>query len=136
MKALFEPHLLLTGKVMDLELKRQNVVMSNLANIKTPHYKPLDLEWEEELQAALGRDAKGKLTLTSEQHMPSEFNAKTFDTEFSHAFQPHEVKGDDSVDLDKEMSKLAKNQLMYSALSTVLRKNFEGLKQIITDGGK
>ena len=60
MKGLFSNHIQLTGKVLDLRMKRQNVVMSNMANIDTPKYKPLEIEWEGELQAALGLDARGK----------------------------------------------------------------------------
>ena len=46
MKGLFETHLNLVGRVMDMQLQRQNVVMSNVANVKTPGYKPLELEFE------------------------------------------------------------------------------------------
>lgn len=136
MKALFDSNVALTGRVLDLRTERQNVVMSNLANIKTPQYKPLDLKWEEDLQAALGRDAKGKLTATQEQHLPAVFNAKTFNGDWTKAFRPHMVKGDDSVDLDKEMAKMAKNSMMYNALVTVVKTQFEGLKTAIMDGAK
>jgi flagellar basal-body rod protein FlgB len=136
MKSLFDANIALTGRVLDLRSERQNVVMSNLANIKTPGYKALELKWEDELQAALGRDAKGKLSTTSEQHLPAVFNAKTFNGEGLHAFQPHTVKGMDSVDLDKEMAKMSKNTLMYNALVTVVKSNFEGLKTVITEGSK
>ncbi len=136
MKGLFSSHIQLVGKVMDMQLQRQNVVMSNLANISTPNYKALNLEWEQELQAALGLDARGKMTQTNQQHLPSVFKADTFGPEFEKAFRPHIVKGDDSVDLDKEMAKLSKNTLMYNAMSTIIKRNFEGLSKIIADGGK
>lgn len=136
MKSLFDSNVALTGRVLDLRSERQNVVMSNLANIKTPGYKTLELKWEDELQAALGRDAKGKLSSTNEQHMPSVFNAKTFSGDATHTFQPHTVKGMDSVDLDKEMAKMSKNTLMYNALVTVVKSNFEGLKTVIQEGSK
>ena len=88
MKGLFSPHIELTGKVMDMQLERQNVVMANLANIKTPGYKALDIEWEQQLQAALGNDARGKMTRTEQGHMPAVFSADSFGSEWTKAFQP------------------------------------------------
>ena len=44
------------------------------------------------------------------------------------------VKGEDSVDLDKEMAKLSKNTLMYNALTTIIKKNFEGMTKVISEG--
>ena len=46
------------------------------------------------------------------------------------------MHGEDRVDLDKEMATMAKTNLHYSALTTVIRSKFEGLKQIITEGQK
>jgi len=136
MKSLFPLHLQLSSKVLDMHLERQNLVMSNLANIKTPGYKPLDMEWEGQLQAALGRDARGKMATTEKGHMPAVFSPDTFGPEWHKAFRPHVVAGDDSVDMDKEMAKMSKNVLMYKSLATVIQGNFEGLKKIISEGGR
>jgi flagellar basal-body rod protein FlgB len=136
MKSLFEPHVNLVGKVMDMQLKRQNVVMSNLANVRTPGYKPRVLEFEQELQSALGLDARGKLSHTSSGHIPSTFDAETFGPEWDKKFIPREVHGEDRVDLDKEMALMAKTSLNYNALTTVIKSNFDGVRQMITEGSK
>lgn len=136
MKSLFEGHILLTGKVLDMRLARQNVVMSNLANITTPKYKARRLEFEQDLQSALNRDARGKMTRTEGGHMPSVFDAETFGPDLIKGFKHRVIHGEDNVDLDKEMAVMAKNTLMYNALSTVLKKNFEGLNTVISEGAK
>lgn len=136
MKSLFESHVLLTAKVLDMRLQRQNIVMSNLANIETPHYQPRKLDFENDLQAALNLDAKGKMSRTSTGHMPSVFNPEGFGPEWEKTFKPRVVWGEDNVDLDKEMATMAKNTMMYNALTTVLKKNFDGLHTIITEGQK
>ena len=136
MKSLFEPHLNLTGKVMNMQLQRQNVVMSNIANVKTPGYKPQRLEFEDRLQAALMLDSKGKLSRTDEKHFPGGFDAKTFGANWDEDFKPRTILGEDRVDLDKEMALMAKTSLNYSALTTVMRSTFEGIKNIITEGAK
>ncbi len=136
MKSLFGTHIQVTAKVMDMQLQRQNVVSSNLANIKTPGYRARSVQFEDELQAALGLDAKGKLTLTNDKHMPMAFSPDGFSAEWEKAFKPRIIHGEDRVNLDKEMATMAKTNLHYSALSQVIRSNFEGLKSIITEGQK
>lgn len=136
MKSLYTPTLNLVGKVMDLHLKRQNVVMSNIANVRTPNYKRRVLEFEGELQSALDLDARGRLSRTNEGHKPSAFDPHTFDAEWDKKFVPRQAHGEDRVDLDKEMALMAKTSLQYNALSTVIRGNFEGIKNIITEGAK
>jgi flagellar basal-body rod protein FlgB len=136
MKSLFDSDIGLVGKVLDMQLQRQNVVTSNMANIKTPGYRARKLMFEDELQGALGLDARGKMSRTDQNHMPVVFDPDGFGPEWKKAFKPRIVHGEDRVDLDKEMATMAKTNLHYSALTTVIRSKFEGLKQIITEGQK
>ncbi len=136
MKSLIEPHVNLVGKVMDMQLQRQNVVMSNIANVKTPGYKPRVLEFEDDLQAALNLDSKGKLSRTNAGHIPGGFDANTFNASWDQELKPRIVHGEDRVNLDKEMATMAKTSLHYNALTTVMKSSFDGLKQIISEGGK
>ena len=134
MKGLFSTQIQLVGRVMDMQLQRQNVISSNLANINTPKYKPRELEFEGELQKALGLDMQGNVSRTAQAHIPTSFNPETFNADWHKQFKPKEVHGEDRVNLDKEMTKLAKNQLHYTALSQVITRNFEGIKNIIQEG--
>lgn len=136
MKSLFDADIGLVGKVMDMQLQRQNVVAGNMANIKTPGYKARTLSFEDELQTALGLDAKGKVSRTNSRHMPAAFSPEGFGAEWHKAFKPRIIHGEDRVDLDKEMAVMAKTNLHYSALTTIIRSKFEGLKQIIAEGQK
>lgn len=136
MKSLIEPHLNLVGKVMNMQLQRQNIVMSNIANVKTPGYKPRVLEFEDDLQSALNLDSKGKITRTNEKHMPSGFDPDTFNGTWDQELKPRIVHGEDRVNLDKEMATMAKTSMHYNALSTVIKQGYDGLKQLISEGGK
>ncbi|MDR1360474.1 MAG: flagellar basal body rod protein FlgB [Deltaproteobacteria bacterium] len=136
MKSLFDSDIGLVGRVLDMQLQRQNIVSSNLANLKTPGYRPRILSFEDELQAALGLDAKGKLSRTSRGHLPALFSPDGFSAEWAEAFKPRVVHGEDRVNLDKEMAVMAKSSLHYSALASVMRSKFEGLRNIITEGQK
>ena len=136
MKNIITPTTRLVGKVMDMQLKRQNVVMSNIANVRTPYYRPRVLEFEQELQAALDLDARGRLSRTNPGHMPSVFDPDAFGPEWDKKFVPRQSHGEDRVDLDKEMTLMAKTSLQYNTLSTVIKHNFEGLRNIIAEGAK
>lgn len=136
MKGLFGSHIHLTAKVMDLQLERQNIVMGNISNVNTPGYKARRLEFEGKLQSALNQDARGKMTRTQSDHMPVVFNSEGFKGDGITEFRAREVYGADSVDLDKEMALMAKNGMMYSALASVIKKNFEGMQKAIMEGGK
>lgn len=136
MKDLFGVNAGLLGKVMDLRLERQNLVMSNLANINIPGYKTRSLEFERELREALAQDTRGMLTRTSKAHMPTPFNVDGFNGQVGREFKPRTVYGQDGVDLDKEMAVMAKNSLQYNALTTLVKSSFEGISKVITEGGK
>lgn len=136
MKGLFDQNIHLVGKVLDLRLERQNVVMANVANVNTPKYKARKLAFEEDLQSALNLDAKGRMTRTSKMHLPSEFDVNGFSGKGITDFKPRTVHGEDVVDLDKEMGTMAKNALMYNALTDVMSKSLSGLQTVIAEGGK
>ncbi|NDV19555.1 flagellar basal body rod protein FlgB [Pseudodesulfovibrio sp. JC047] len=136
MRQLFERHIQLTGKVMDLQLQRQNLVTGNIANLNTPGYKARSIEFEDKLQKALNQDALGKMTRTSEAHLPATFNPDGFVGDGLKDFKAREIYGQDSVDLDKEMATNAKNTMRYNALAMVIKKNFNGMGKVIMDGAK
>ena len=136
MKGLFETHTLLSAKVMDMQLQRQNVVMSNMANIKTPGYLARRVKFEEDLQKALNIDGRGKMTRTAGNHVPAEFDPKNFGPEWEKKMPLRVVHGEDRVDMDKEMAIMAKNTMRYNTLATVVKSNFDGMKNVISSGAK
>lgn len=136
MKALFEKHILVMEKVLDLRLQRQNVVMSNIANVTTRGYKARSLPFENELQSALQLDATGKMARTNPGHLPSNFDVTGYQATGVSEYKPRVVYGEDSVDLDKEMGAMAKNTLLYNAVSDIISKNFSGLQTAIMEGSK
>jgi flagellar basal-body rod protein FlgB len=133
-KSLYQPHLELSAKVMDMQMQRQNVIMSNIANVNTPRYQKRTLEFEKELQAALALDMRGRVTRTDASHLPAVFDAKGFGPEWTKGIKPRVAHGEDRVDLDKEMSLMAKNTLQYNTLAQIIKNGFDGVKTIIQEG--
>lgn len=136
MKGLFEPHVDVTAKVLDMRLQRQNLVAANITNAETPNYRPVRLEFEKDLQSALALDMKGKVTRTDAKHLPAEFDVNGFQGKDIKEFKPREIFGGDKVDLDKEMTVMAKNAMLYNALTDILKKNFGDMTKVIAEGGK
>ncbi|AMD92749.1 flagellar basal body rod protein FlgB [Desulfomicrobium orale] len=136
MKSLFPDHIDLTARVMDFQIQRQNIVSGNLANINTPGYKARTLEFEKDLQAALGISQNGPVSRTHPKHLPAKFSPDATEASVVRDLNPRVVQGTDNVDLDRETATMAKNTLMYNTLATVMQKNFSGMKQLIQEGGK
>ena len=116
-----------TFTTLDLALgaagKRQEVLANNLANVNTPGYKRLDVDFDGVLAKAV--DA-----------------ARTGDGEAIDALRPGvetdqavSVRADgNSVDVDQEMAFLAENNIRYNALVQLSQKKLETLKYVISDG--
>jgi len=136
MRGLFEHHLNITAKVMDLRLQRQNIVTGNIANVNTPGYKARRLEFEGQLQAALNQDALGKLTRTKQDHLPATFDPDGFKGQGLDEFRGREIYGQDEVNLERETTTNAKNTMMYNALASVIKKSFDGMSKAIQEGSK
>jgi flagellar basal-body rod protein FlgB len=136
MSQLFERHVMLAGKVLDLRLQRQNIVTSNLANINTPEYKPRRIEFEEQLQKSMDLHYSGIVSRTDPAHMPTKFNPDTFTGDAFKEFKPRYVYGEDAVNLDEEVSIMNKNTMLYEALSMVVKESYSGIKKVIREGSQ
>jgi flagellar basal-body rod protein FlgB len=121
---------------LDFRLERANVIGANVANVDTPGYTPVDLKFEEQLQRYLeGADPEPVLRETQADHRPGEVeNDLRGELEFDYSALP-DVDGN-SVDLDSEMAKLAKNQIEYRASERAYNKRMALLKYAITEGNR
>ncbi|MDQ7031536.1 MAG: flagellar basal body rod protein FlgB [Desulfonauticus sp.] len=136
MKSLFESYLPWTAKSMDLHLVRQNIIAVNIANIDTPGYKAKRVEFEDKLQAALEAEERKNITRTDPKHLPMPFDPNKISPDLLKSIDPRVIQGDDNVDLDKEMSKMAKNAMIYNTLAQLTKKSFDTEKLIIQEGAR
>ncbi|MBW2052668.1 MAG: flagellar basal body rod protein FlgB [Deltaproteobacteria bacterium] len=128
------------GKALNLRLNKHSFIASNLANMDTPGYKVKDLEFQKVLQQRLP-DPSSKLSLrrTHPQHMPAQNVEKAYAAAQKNVVTGvygKDEAGNDVLDIDLEMSKLAKNHLMYNATVQMLAKAFAGIKYAISEGGR
>lgn len=97
---------------------RQEVIARNLANANTPGYKRADVSFQQELAEQLQFDPNG---------IDSSFEP-TLSVDGTSAMR---VDGS-NVDVDREATNLAENQLMFSALMGVVTKQLQTMSQAIT----
>ncbi len=126
----------LTEKSLDFRTKRQELLSSNVANKDTPGYQAEDLVFEKRLKHALDADSPGPLRTTHSLHMDGNNTPplELVEGERIRSAAPFVDFNGNTVDLDKEMAKIAENQLMYNASVRMMSHQFKMLKAAIAEG--
>jgi flagellar basal-body rod protein FlgB len=115
------------SKALDYESANQQVISGNMANVDTPGYKQMTLKFDEQLQLAEGKASAG-LNKTDPKHL-SGLSGADADGGFY-----VETKKTAGIDVDAEMAKLTKNNLLYEANTRLLSKKILALKAAIKGG--
>ena len=123
--------------ILNLRSSKHNQIVSNIANVDTPNYKAFDLIIEEQMERAAGNSKDVNLAKTHPGHLAGRKVSMDSTTSRFTASPPLSTRGDgNTVDIDKAMSDMAENNLMYNTLAQILSKKFEGLKSAIQEGGR
>jgi len=123
----------LLAHALDFRVKRQGVIAANLANIDTPGYRPKDLKFDDVLRRAADQNPIS-LKRTHPKHIQGAGGYIKRVGRFPLVEQVEGFMGDKELDLDLEMAKMAKNNLLYEATVQMLSKKFEKLKMVIEEG--
>jgi flagellar basal-body rod protein FlgB len=122
MDILFNKTMKMLENMMDYRTKRHQIISSNITNIDTADFKPSDISFQEQVTKA----GKLPMTTTDPKHIPHHFNDKqTLDYEIT--------QSDEKVVIDKEMSNLAENHLMYNTTVEMLARKFRGLETVLKE---
>jgi flagellar basal-body rod protein FlgB len=103
---------------LDLSVRRQALITGNIANVDTPGYRTIDIDFHGELSRAMNSDDP----------------APTLPT-------VHEVSGltsrpdGNNVSVDRESLLLAEVQLQFRVATEILESKFKNLSTAITSGG-
>ncbi len=116
--------------------RRIELLASNLANVDTPGYKAMDLNFTQYLQHVAGvQPAPTILTVTHPSHFPVGFELSP--TVALRLIYPEGLEtGNDgnNVDADQEMAKLAETGLRSLAGTQLLQARFRLLRSAIKEG--
>lgn len=131
----------LMKSAMDYRAARQDMIASNIANADTPFYRPRDIRFEDALaqkSAELFADKTNELPMaqTSQGHLNG-FSASNESKPTTFFRDGHMARNDgNSVDLDVESSEMAKNSMMFNALTAALKKDSALFKSVIDASSK
>ena len=131
-EALFNSTILMLEKLLDFQSERHSMLSTNVANIDTPGYKGHDLRFSDELKKAAGRKGSMPLTKTNERHLPLETGNIKGGRLVPTNDAVHRLDGN-TVDLDKEMAKLAENSLYYNTAAQITTKKLRGILTAISE---
>jgi len=117
------------NKAMDGLSYRRNVISQNVANVDTPGYHALEMNFESELKRSMSSSPKLGMKLTNEMHQLSKNDASG----------PYQAKlrsggteraDGNNVDIDQELVDMTETGIRYSALTTAVSKKLSLLKNI------
>ncbi|WP_170145314.1 flagellar basal body rod protein FlgB [Ammoniphilus oxalaticus] len=126
----------LLGRGLDASALRQQTISNNIANAETPHYQSQRVVFEETLQAALNSSGVGsfqgkrtdprhiEIGMTTQLPTPTIREVKTIQN-----------NNENGVDLDYEMTSLARNSVWYNAIAQQMNHEFNQLKTVIKGRG-
>ena len=101
-------------KSLDAGMLRARTIANNVANVTTPGYQRVEVSFEDELRKALDR-TRLKGLKTDSKHL--DIGRKDIPRVKPRAYRPVDPtlpSGVNNVDIDREMAKLAENQLRYN----------------------
>lgn len=110
---------------------KQKVISQNIANADTPNYKAKDVSFKTIFQNELAKDFT--TYRTDQRHIDFSGNSGIKSAIVVRPNVQYNNNGN-SVDLDQEMSDLAKNQIYYNALVEQENNKFAALQNVIRGG--
>ena len=127
------------GLATSLRLRqlRHNVISSNVANAETPNYHAKKLDFENALQRALDVDNLRGVSVTHEDHFPISGAGPASVRPDIYENPEGAVNNDgNTVDLEREMTALTENNLLYKSALQLINKKMAALKYAATEGGR
>lgn len=137
MKLFNDTKIPILSKALGAYSLRHKVISANLANVTTPGYKSQSVRFEDQLLGAL--QGQGSAPAATDAHHAEQSLSKL------HHVSPSVVESDsiegesvdplasgvNDVDIDNEMTELAKNQLRFKFASKLLGETFRGIQKSI-----
>jgi len=137
-----EPVQLALERSLDALGARAHLIAHNIANLDTPNYKALRLNFEDVLEREFdrtSRQADFPLRRTHPLHLPGHtiHGLKGTITEYGVIYTDDKTTyrlDGNNVDIDHETAEQAKNAIMYSTVTELVSRRFTELRTAISEG--
>lgn len=126
------------SRALDASILRQNVITNNIANIDTPHFKRSEVRFEQYLRQELQSTKStfvGNRTDPRHLFIGGSLNGEPINASITVDQKTSMNNNYNNVDIDHEMSLMAKNQLYYNTLIQRMNGKFSSIKTAIDGRG-
>ncbi len=128
MSSLFDKTTSSLQTAINMRQVRHNLTASNIANAETPNYHAKKLDFEEALARALDLDGTRGLSGSHADHFPTGGGNPTVRPDIYDNPEGAVNNDGNTVDLEKEMSALSENAILYKAALQLINKKMAALK--------
>jgi flagellar basal-body rod protein FlgB len=135
MSQMFDKTTSALSTALNMRLLKHNLISSNIANAETPGYHAKKIDFEEALARALDIDGVRGMSTSHGSHFS--VGAGSVEKARPDIYENPEgaINNDgNTVDLEREMSALAENTVMYKAALALINKKLAALRYAATDG--
>jgi flagellar basal-body rod protein FlgB len=116
--------------------KRNEVLTANIANAETPGFRAFGFDFEKQLQTVSDESGLASLRTSDPRHLKDPFTQANGEISPDVYVRPTESVDEDgnTVDIDKEMADMAKNQILYRTTVETINRKIGMLKYAINGG--
>lgn len=125
-------------KALDATALRNQVISDNIANVNNPDYQAKAVKFDSQLREAMDHDgAKGKKgAFVFESKLPKNLQIEDIGGWTKDSLKPTIEGVEGSIDINTEMSSLAKNQILYQAYTSKVTGIYGALKWVVENSGR
>ncbi|MEK6774421.1 MAG: flagellar basal body rod protein FlgB [Bdellovibrionota bacterium] len=113
---------------------RHNVTSSNIANAETPGYHAQKIDFEEALGRSLDIDGLRGMSTSNENHYAVGGHSSKVRPDIYENPEGSVNNDGNTVDLEREMSALSENAILYKAALQLINKKMAALKYAASEG--
>ena len=122
-------------KALNAASLRQQVISNNIANVNTSGYQGQTVNFEGHLREAMDAESGNEENPVAGA-VDSEFSTGDTGGWTKSSLKPTVEAQDGKLNINNEMSSLAKNQIMYNALATKISGVYGALKWVVENSGR
>lgn len=120
-------------KALGISQQRHALIAGNISHLDTPRYKPKEIDFHSALKQAMDSSPSASMAQTDPRHLGrAPEGLKGVDV----TEEEGEWNGFNWVNIDKEMTRLVENDLLFRTASEILIRKIGLLKEIIKEGGR
>ncbi|QNS02015.1 MAG: flagellar basal body rod protein FlgB [Buchnera aphidicola (Pentalonia nigronervosa)] len=120
--------------MLNLYSKQQEILASNIANVDTPGYNAIDINFKETLKNVINQTSKNYKKINLQHTSSGHLNPKVKNT-FFYNIQPviqQQIKSNrNTVDMNYERVNFLKNSLKYQSILVFMKNDIKNIQQVL-----